>query len=109
MDIVKTAKNNKEFAGSSSNRYCNDCKKKIQIENKQIKNGVLLKYADEGNEFLIFKCNECFGKNPSLTNFRECEVYSRIVGYLRPIKQWNLGKQKEFKERKEFKPQKSGF
>ena len=32
-----------------------------------------------------------------------CEVYSRIVGYLRPVSQWNAGKQEEFKERKEFK------
>jgi len=27
------------------------------------------------------------------------EVYSRIVGYLRPVKTWNDGKQQEFKER----------
>lgn len=32
-----------------------------------------------------------------------CEVYSRVVGYLRPIGQWNLGKQQEFKDRKNFK------
>ena len=32
-----------------------------------------------------------------------CEVYSRIVGYLRPVDQWNAGKQAEFSERKEFK------
>ena len=31
------------------------------------------------------------------------EVYSRVVGYLRPVKDWNAGKQEEFKERKEFK------
>ena len=31
-----------------------------------------------------------------------CEVYSRIVGYYRPVRQWNEGKQKEYKERKEF-------
>jgi len=31
-----------------------------------------------------------------------CEVYSRIVGYLRPVDQWNDGKQEEFKERKLF-------
>ena len=31
---------------------------------------------------------------------RECEVYSRIVGYLRPVKQWNPGKQEEFSKRK---------
>jgi len=29
----------------------------------------------------------------------ECEVYSRVVGYLRPVKQWNRGKQNEFKDR----------
>ncbi|MEA3360697.1 MAG: ribonucleoside triphosphate reductase [Thermodesulfobacteriota bacterium] len=32
----------------------------------------------------------------------ECEVYSRVVGYLRPVKQWNNGKQGEFKMRKTF-------
>ena len=32
----------------------------------------------------------------------ECEVYSRIVGYIRPVKQWNKGKKTEFKNRKTF-------
>lgn len=32
----------------------------------------------------------------------ECEVYSRIVGYFRPIKQWNNGKQEEYSERETF-------
>lgn len=31
-----------------------------------------------------------------------CEVYSRVVGYLRPIDQWNAGKQAEFQSRKMF-------
>ena len=30
---------------------------------------------------------------------QECEVYSRIVGYLRPIRYWNEGKKEEFKDR----------
>lgn len=30
----------------------------------------------------------------------ECEVYSRIVGYLRPVKQWNKGKAAEYLNRK---------
>jgi ribonucleoside-triphosphate reductase len=30
------------------------------------------------------------------------EVYSRVVGYFRPVQQWNKGKQEEFKDRKEF-------
>ncbi len=35
----------------------------------------------------------------------KCEVYSRVVGYLRPVEQWNDGKQEEFKGRKTFKIQ----
>jgi ribonucleoside-triphosphate reductase len=31
-----------------------------------------------------------------------CEVYSRVVGYLRPVKQWNKGKQEEFEMRRVF-------
>ncbi len=40
---------------------------------------------------------------PMCTIEQPCEVYSRIVGYLRPVNQWHLGKQEEFKERKEYK------
>ncbi len=32
----------------------------------------------------------------------ETEIYSRIVGYLRPVKQWNKGKKEEFRARKVF-------
>ncbi len=32
----------------------------------------------------------------------ETEVYSRVVGYLRPVKQWNKGKREEFRTRKTF-------
>lgn len=28
------------------------------------------------------------------------EIYSRTVGYYRPVAQWNKGKQEEFKNRK---------
>lgn len=31
-----------------------------------------------------------------------CEVYSRVVGYLRPVEQWNPGKQAEYIARKEY-------
>uniref|UniRef100_UPI004026FF82 ribonucleoside triphosphate reductase n=1 Tax=Candidatus Scatousia sp. TaxID=3085663 RepID=UPI004026FF82 len=40
-----------------------------------------------------FKCPECGA---------ECEVYSRIVGYIRPVNQWNKGKQMEFSNRTVF-------
>lgn len=32
----------------------------------------------------------------------ETEIYSRVVGYFRPVKNWNRGKQEEFKDRKAF-------
>ena len=28
-----------------------------------------------------------------------CEVWSRVVGYYRPVRDWHYGKQQEFKER----------
>ena len=43
-----------------------------------------------------FTCPKCTIEQP-------CEVYSRIVGYLRPVQQWNKGKQEEFHQRKTFK------
>ena len=68
------------------------------------------------------KCSKCGGeteiaefKNNKTGNTEElreclgcgrltqpCEVYSRVCGYLRPTKQWNLGKQAEQKQRKMF-------
>jgi len=33
---------------------------------------------------------------------QETEIYSRVVGYIRPVRQWNKGKQAEFKDRKEY-------
>jgi len=33
---------------------------------------------------------------------KKTEVYSRVVGYFRPVSNWNKGKKQEFKERKEY-------
>ncbi len=49
-----------------------------------------------------FFCPKCTIKQP-------CEVYTRVVGYLRPVNQFNLGKQQEFRERKTFKMSKVKF
>jgi len=35
-----------------------------------------------------------------------CEVFSRVVGYLRPVSQWNDGKQAEFEQRKSYQVKK---
>ncbi|MBU3923084.1 ribonucleoside triphosphate reductase, partial [Patescibacteria group bacterium] len=43
-----------------------------------------------------FNCPKCTIEQP-------CEVYSRVVGYIRPVQQFNKGKQEEYKERKTYK------
>ena len=40
-----------------------------------------------------FKCPKC-GK--------ESQVYSRVVGFLTPVQNWNKGKKEEFKDRQEY-------
>lgn len=43
------------------------------------------------------------GKQPTCAECgAETEVYSRVVGYLRPVKQWNNGKKEEFRLRKTY-------
>lgn len=32
-----------------------------------------------------------------------CEIFSRVVGYFRPVKNWNHGKREEFRDRKTYK------
>ena len=82
---------------------CHDCKKDIEINEDVRETGVYLTYdKSNGEKINIFKCNECYEKNPALTNFQECEVYSRVVGYIRPVQQWHKGKKQEYGERKEF-------
>jgi len=42
------------------------------------------------------QCPECGDKT---------EVYSRVVGYLRPVSRWNDGKQQEYSMRREYRPE----
>jgi len=96
MESEKSAKNNKIL--------CHDCQKEIKLKDKKILNGFLLAFKHNGNKIEIYKCKECYAENKSLANFQPCEVYSRIVGYLRPVSQWNEGKREEYKRRKEYAP-----
>ncbi|MCX6719687.1 MAG: hypothetical protein NTV36_01080 [Candidatus Staskawiczbacteria bacterium] len=87
---------------TENKNVCHDCGKEISVNGELIENGVYLAYQNGSEMINIFKCNECYEKNPSLTNFQKCEVYSRVVGYIRPVEQWHKGKKQEYKERKEF-------
>ena len=73
---------------------CHDCKKELK------NNDEVAKYETDCGEF--FKCRKCHENDSVLRNFRETEVYSRIVGYIRPTKQWNAGKSEEYCDRKEY-------
>jgi len=84
-------------------KVCHDCGSQILInENQELENAVSLVYDNNGSKINILKCNSCYVKNPALTNFQPCEVYSRVVGYIRPVQQWHKGKRQEYGERKEF-------
>lgn len=55
-------------------------------------------YREDSNGNLILEN----GKIISREKRQKTEIYSRVVGYLRPVSQWNNGKKQEFKKRKEF-------
>ena len=41
-------------------------------------------------------------ETPKEKQRQECEVYSRVVGFLTPVSQWNKGKKAEWEQRKTF-------
>jgi len=83
---------------------CHDCKKEITVLADITENGIEITggaiYEPEDTVFL--KCSECYEKNPVLRNFRVTEVYSRVVGYMRPVGSWNVAKQQEFRKRTNY-------
>ena len=45
----------------------------------------------------VFRCPGCYESDQNFGT--ECDIYSRVVGFYRPVKYWNKGKQAEYKER----------
>jgi len=87
---------------------CHDCKKDVSINiemlgDEEILSSGPLWHIDGVGEFI--KCMECFDTEPHLTNYQPCEIYSRVCGYLRPKRQYNVGKQAEFDMRTNYKLQ----
>lgn len=69
-------------------KYCQKC-------------GGELKEISRDGKWIHWQCQKCERK------FRQCNaepsIWSRVVGFYRPIKAWNSGKQEEFKDRLEYK------
>jgi hypothetical protein len=105
-DLVFLLENRGDFYAKG---FCLDCKNEVLISIKrtfdaqvEIKGGAIykpeehLKYDDK----YVYKCDECFKKDSKI--YARTEVYSRSVGYIRPVNQWNEGKQSEFMTRKMY-------
>jgi anaerobic ribonucleoside-triphosphate reductase len=95
MKTEKKKTQTKNISGIGS-LNCFDCK-------KEIKEGY--QYKPENTKEVFYKCDECFKKDPVLSNYfkQDCVVMSRVAGYYSSVKQWNQGKNEEFKDRKTFK------
>ncbi|MBI9084958.1 MAG: hypothetical protein JEZ11_15300 [Desulfobacterales bacterium] len=81
---------------------CHDCGKEMTVTAVPGEAGIQIEggsvYEPSQNGFYL-KCPECFAKDGVLRNYQNCEVYSRVVGYLRPVSQWNDAKAAEFTDR----------
>ena len=51
--------------------------------------------------FLYYWANGENGETPTIKRV-PCEVFSRIVGYIRPLQNWNVGKLQEYAERQVY-------
>jgi len=58
-----------------------------------------VRYKEDENGNLVLENGTVVPKEKR----QKTEIYSRVVGYLRPVSQWNNGKRQEFKKRKTFK------
>lgn len=85
---------------------CHDCGSECCVSATALKDGIEIEggavYETVPEKFFI-KCDACFGKNHTLTNYMETTVYARCVGYLTPVNQWNEGKRAEFRDRVNYK------
>ena len=94
-----------EFQG-----YCHDCKKLTKVNADVLEDSTLkitggsVYFPDigSGEPTFFVKCDSCFKKDTTLRNYQPCDVYSRVVGFYRPIKSWNEGKHSEWKKRKDY-------
>lgn len=89
---------------------CNDCgeefiatltrvsETELEIENAII--GVRKSKSDFADRY-VFKCPDCYEKDDYFGD--ECDIYSRVVGFMRPVSSWNNAKREEFKKRVVYK------
>lgn len=92
--------------------YCHDCGKPVRVRANNDGSGIIFQPQDgaagyypelsTGKREYFVKCAKCFEKAPRLTDFNPTEVYTRVVGYYRPVQSWNDGKRQEYQDRQNF-------
>jgi hypothetical protein len=86
---------------------CDKCGCEIQEvdlgQGLELQGGKCLKFKDGEEEYYVTRCDKCFEKDTTLTNYKKTEVFTRCVGYMRPTSQFNKGKEQEYYDRKVFK------
>ena len=89
-----------ELSGS-----CHDCKEPVSglaiRDGSNITTTIPFWHIEDVGAFT--KCDACYDNNPNLTNFQPTEVFSRVCGYVRPVKQYNPGKKAEKAMRVDYK------
>ena len=89
---------------------CHDCGAAVRVTASKDDQGATLTPQDgaagyhprlnSGEKEYFVKCASCYAAQPKLTKYNPTEVYTRIVGYYRPVSAWNRGKREEYRERK---------
>lgn len=105
FQVLSDKMGDNQFAKISAT--CKDCHRPltVNLERKsptdiEIKDGVVIAIHSNGD--FVFKCPECFANDEYFG--QEMLIYSRVVGYLRPVNDWNDGKQEEYRHRKVLSP-----
>jgi len=88
-----------EFTGK-----CQDCHEPVSViiwandrDNPEGTGGMIVGLDDL--EPPMFKCSECLERDGNMISFTRPEVFTRVCGYLRPVKGFNPGKKAEFVDR----------
>jgi hypothetical protein len=92
--------------------FCHDCEKPVRVRAQRDGDGIIFQPQDGGagyyptlangeKEYFV-KCAACFEEKPKLTEFNPTEVYTRVVGYMRPVQNFNAGKREEYRQRQNF-------
>ena len=94
---------------------CHNCSIPVEIKayvteegEMIVEGGAVYKRKIALKDTYFYKCDQCYENDPTLRNWQDCEVWTRVVGYLRPTNQWNEGMKAQFNERKLFRNTENG-